>query len=493
MDLAREESIGHGIGEVLRLSWPAGLSMLNRTAMQFVDGLMVSGLGPTVLSAQLIGSLTALVPESFATGTLTVVNTYVSQNLGAGRRGRCGQYVWAGLWLALAACAIVAPMALLGGPLFRALGHVEQGLEAMYFRYMLLSIFLTLPARVIEQFFYGVHRPRTVLAASLVANAFNVLADYTLIFGKFGFPAWGLEGAAIGTVVSWGLQLAILAGVFFSAGMNRQYGTRRVFSASLGQVRELVRIGYPAGLGFLNDILPWTVFMAVLVGAFGPAHRAASTIAMRYMPLSFMPVVGISIAATAVVGRYIGQGRKDLARRRAHAAVGLGIAYMSACGLAFFLFRYPLVRLFVNESVSAEVSPAQTGELVELTVRLGTYVMICAAVFQFFDALGIVYIGALRGAGDTFWPMVLTAATSWSMIIGGGYLMVRFVPQWGSIGPWITASACVVVLGVLMARRFESGVWQKINLLGPMTAPEPPPPSDVPKAASIPATPEAKR
>jgi MATE family multidrug resistance protein len=458
------DSLKRGLGEVLQLSWPASLSMLNRTLMQFLDGLMLTRIGAEVVSAQTVASLTALVPESFATGSLTVVNTYVSQNLGAGRPYRCGQYAWAGLWLALAYSCLVAPLALFASPLLALYGHtpIEQRLESMYFAYMVASIFLTLPARVLEQFFYGVGRPRIVLVASVIANAFNLLANYALIFGKFGFPALGLEGSAVGTVCAWGLQLAILLSGFLRPSMHRRYATGSPLAAGARQMGEILRIGYPTGLQFCNDVLPWTVFLAVMVGHFGETHRVASTAAMRYLPLSFMPAVGIGVAATALVGKYIGQGRPGLSVKRAHAALGLAMTYMGLCGLAFWVFRYPLVRLFIETLPTSHLTPQQTLE----AIHVGAVVMICAAVFQMFDALGIVYIGALRGAGDTFWPMVATAGLSWAFTVGGGYLMIRFWPELTSIGPWMAASAYVVVLGVAMAWRFEGGAWRKIDLLG---------------------------
>ncbi|MCK4600865.1 MAG: MATE family efflux transporter [Phycisphaerae bacterium] len=461
----RNEEHHWGIGEVLKLSWPASLSMLNVTVMRFVDGVMVSRLGPGPFSAQFVGGMSAFVPESFALGMLTVVNTFVSQNLGAGRRRRCGQYAWAGMMLAIFFALLVAPLALFSRPLFGLFGHAEVQLESMYFRYMILSMLLTTPIRVLEAFFYGIHRPGAVMKASLIAAVCNVVGNYVLIFGKLGLPAMGLEGAAIATIGSWGLQFVILLAIFLSPSMHRRYGTH--FAVVRGrQCRDILRVGSPAGVQFVNNILPWTVFMMALVGKFGMAHRAAGTAVMRYVSLSFMPAVGIGIATTALVGQYIGAGRRDLARHRAHAALVTAMVYMGLCGLGFWLFRYPLVSLFVKVPASVDISPAEARAMAGEMLRIGGSVMLLAAVFQLFDAISIVYSGALRGAGDTFWPMVITATFSWTIIIGGGYLMTELLPQLTSIGPWIAASSYVIALGIVLAWRFESGVWRKIDLLG---------------------------
>jgi MATE family multidrug resistance protein len=456
--------------EVLAMSWPASMGMLNRTIMQFVDGVILAHTGPEgagLVAAQFLGTLVALIPESLATGTLTVVNTYVSQNLGAGRLKHCGRYALAGLLLALIVAACVAPLAFFNQPIMQGIHRLQDavggretggelvGMEAMYFAFMVGSIVLTLPTRVLEQFFYGINQPMRVFTASIIANVFNFAANYCLVLGKFGFPKLGLLGSGIGTVCAWGLQLAILSGMFFSRRLHERFGTRGWLSVKAREIVDLLKIGYPAGVQFVNDLLPWTIFTSILVASFGPGHLEATTVAMRYMSLSFMPVVGVGVAATALVGKYIGAGRIDLARRRAHAALLIGMAYMGLCGLAFLIFRYPLVKLFVN--------PA--GPEAAQIIHNASLVMICAALFQMFDAMGIVYVGALRGSGDTLWPMIATTTLSWGFTVGGGWLMVRYVPQWTSVGPWITASLYVIVLGILMAVRFEGGSWQKIRLL----------------------------
>jgi MATE family multidrug resistance protein len=466
-----------GLGEVLRLAWPAGISMLGGTVMRFVDGLMVSRLGPSLFSAQLVGGMTSFVFESFILGTLTVVNTFVSQNLGAGRHDRCGEYTWSGMAVALLLGLLAMPILLLPEWAYRLLDLPPdvRGPAALYFRYMLIGIFLSQPMLVLHRFFYGIHKPLIVLAVTLLSNGFNVAANYALIFGEWGFPALGLEGAALGTLASFALQLLILFPVFLSPIMHRRFATRRI-RVRFGQCLDLLRVGWPAGVQFSNDLLSWSVFTTMLVGRFGKAHLAASTAAVRYMGLSFMPAVGVGIGVTSIVGRYIGQGRPHLARRRAHAGLLAAMVYMGLCGVGFFLFRHELVRVFVTaRPAAADMSAAEAARIADDIVRYGGPIMICAAVFQLFDAIGIVFMGALRGAGDTRWPMVMTILLSWSVIVGGGTLTVRYLPGLESLGPWLAASAYIIVLGLVLARRFESGVWHRIDLLGrrPDAAPTP--------------------
>jgi len=491
------------------MAWPASLSMLNSTLVRFIDALMVSFVGTVPFSAQFLAGITAFVPESFATGLLNVVNTFVAQNLGANRAHRCSQYAWAGLAVALAFCVLIIPLALLARPIFWLLrqgadcGQPPEllNLEVMYFRYMVVAVVFTLTARPIEQFFYGIHRPRIVLAGSIFANVFNAVLAYLLIFGSQSisahmhhlgwnvtlpyWPGYGLKGAAVAALISWALYFFIMLAAFLSPAINRQYRTRDMTRICLQDMKDLLRVGWPAGVQFVNDIVPWIVLTA-LISTFGFVHLTAASIAMRWMPLSFMPAVGIGIATTALVGRYLGMGRPDLAKRRAHTALGLALVYMGLCGVVFLTFREDLVRFFVTvlpgvgpEAVAARLQADQI-------VHVGGMVMICAAIFQLFDAVGITYIGALRGAGDTLWPMIAVIITSWTVTVGGGLLAVKYLPQLGSIGPWIAGSLYVITLGLLMASRFERGAWQKIDLLhrrpGPKTGPDVFMPPEIPPA-----------
>jgi len=468
-----------GVGEVLGMALPVAAGMIGTTVMQFVDGLMVARLaGPEALGAQFVSAILSFLPASLVMGVLSVVNTFVSQNLGAGRNRRCGQYGWHGLYLAVLLGGLVIPVGAVGPRLFAGLGRLiagwggkaasanELALQTMYFRYMIAGMPIMLAGRAMGQFFFGIHRPWVVMAVILLTVGINAGANYVLITGAGVMPPLGLQGAAIGTLIAWSVALVLMLGFFLRRRNDRQFQTRSTWRLRAGLCRDILRVGWPAGVHFGLDVAAWSVFNSVLVAYFGPAHKAASAAATRYMHVSFMPAVGIGIACTALVGRYIGLGRPDLARRRAHAAVSVAMAYMGLCGLCFFLFRHPLIAMFTQLQPAAGEA-AQAAEMNAKILSIGTTVLICAAVFQCFDAVGIVFVGALRGAGDTFWPMVITFVLAWTMVIGGGAAMIRWMPELGSIGPWIAASVYVIVLGVVMAWRFESGAWRRIDLLGP--------------------------
>lgn len=492
MDDVHDDKPYWGAGEVLKIALPTAAGMVNATVQQFVDALLVANLvGMVALSAQFVAGMLAYLPMALAQGVVSVVNTYVAQNLGARRPDQCAKYTWQGLYLALIFALIAAPLALAARPIMLALAHFltaskgaatdpeELALQVMYFRYMILCGVIGVAARVVEQFFYGTHRPMVVYVSSLIAVAVNLAAAYALMAGRFGIPRMGLRGAAIGSVVGTTLGLLIPLAIFLNRANHWQYQTRTAWAIWPKALGDLLRVGWPAGMQFVMDMSVWSLFAAVLVGYFGDVHKTASAAVMRYLQVSFMPAVGIGIACTALVGRYIGMGRPDLARRRVRAAIAVAVTYMGVCGVVFYVMRYPLLRVFIK--LSGE-DGGLTAEQIQQAIAIGATVMICAAIFQIFDAVGIVYSGALRGAGDTLYPMAVSAILGWTLIVGAGLAAIRLFPGLGSVGPWITASVYVIVLGLFMAARFERGHWTRLNLLG---APVPQP------AVTGPAMPEA--
>lgn len=443
--------------ELLALAWPTVLTMTSYTVMQFVDGLMVSRVGSLEFAAQGNGGLATFMPLSFLLGVLSMVNTYVSQNLGAGRPREAPRYAWAAIWMSLAAWIILLPYAACVGLLFARLGHEPElvALETTYGQILMFTCFTTLMSRGLSHFFYGLHRPKIVFAATIVGNVANVFLNWVLIFGHLGFPKLGLTGAAIATVIGTTVELIIPLAFFLAPAMNAALGTRTAWRPDWRAMRQLWRIGWPRSLTFGNEMVCWAVFMIYLIGTFGKEHSTAGWIALRYMHLSFMPAVGISVAVTATVGRYIGAGRPDTANHRAWLGVRLAMAYMGTCAVLFVLLREPLAKVLIKPGDPAEA------EILKIAMQL----LICAAVFQVFDALAITLSGALSGAGDTVWPGMVTMVTSWTCIVGGGFAFVTWAPQLKSLGPWIGASAFIIILGIAFLWRWTSGRWRSIRLL----------------------------
>lgn len=461
------------VAEVWTIAWPTVLTMTSYTIMQFVDSLMVAQVGPVEVAAQGNGGIWAFAPLAFAMGLLTVVNTYVSQHLGAGRPQRGAAYGWAAIWMSFIIWFLVMlPWAAALPWVFGAMGHSEElrKMETGYGQILLVGCLVILISRGLHHYFFGMHRPKIVTTSAISGNIVNVGMNYVLIFGEDGLPALGLPGipgvpalgvygAAIGTVIGCVVEMIIPLAVFLGPSFNRTYGTRAMWRPRVQPIRDILRIGWPASVQFGNEITCWAIFMSVLVGRFGEAHLAAGWAAMRFMHLSFMPIIGFSVATTSLVGRYIGAGEPSTGVSRTRLAMGMAVAYMAVCAVIFIVFRHELIGLYVR---AEDVDPAMVDEI----VRIGAILLICIGIFQTADAVGIVYTGGLRGAGDTVVPGLLTIVYSWMFIVLGGWLFTEFVPQIESLGPWIALAVYLTVYSITMAVRFESGRWRSIRLFG---------------------------
>lgn len=478
--------------EMIRLAAPTVATMASYTLMQFMDGMMVAHMqpaSPDYIAAQGNGGIWAWTPISILAGCIGVVSTYVSQNLGAGQPQRGSAYAWAGLWISLGYwLALLLPFALLlpwiFGTVFPLLGAELPprviDLQTQYAQVMLAFAPFALFTRVMAQYFYGLHRPMVVFAAAIAGNLVNLMGNSLLIYGPsvpqtgwavldwwfgmtsalaagLGLAPMGVLGAAIATVAGSAVEMLVPLAVFLSPKFERAYGTRSAWRPSGGHVRDILKLGWPAALMHGNEMICWAIFMTVLAGGFGPDHNAAAWIALRYMHLSFMPAVGISFAASAMVGKAMGAGDPAEAARRAWLSVGVTMAYMGACAVAFVAFREPLVGLFVAEDLGPDRQAA--------ILKIGMQVMVLAAAFQLFDAMGITIVGALRGAGDTVVPGVVTMVLAWTVLVGGGYGVVHLAPQWESLGPWGAAAAYIIFFGLFAVHRFARGHWKTLRLL----------------------------
>jgi MATE family multidrug resistance protein len=460
------------VREVWAIAWPTVLTMTSYTVMQFIDKLMVAQVGPLEVAAQGNGGIWAFNLLAITMGLLTVINTYVAQNLGAGRPEEGSRYAWAGLWLSLIAwgCVLV-PFAFALPAVFAAMAHEPelQRLETAYGQIVLLGSLVLLANKGMSHYFFGMHKPRVIALAAIFANLCNVVFNYVLIYGERGLPQLGLpgiagvpplglHGAAYATVAGTVVELVIPLAFFLSPDMDRQYRTRRAWRFDLSAIRDLVRLGWPASLQWGSEIVCWSIFMSVLVGHFGSDHMTAAYAVLTYMHLSFMPAVGLSSAVAAIVGKRIGEGLPDIAAARARLGLLLGMAYVTCCAALMVTFREPLVAIFAG---GPDTPPDRITEIVAIGARL----MICAAFFQTMDAVGVVCTGALRGAGDTVWPGVVTFFLSWIFIIGGGSAFIVLTPQLESLGPWIGAAIYIVVFGITMLLRWESGRWRHMAVI----------------------------
>lgn len=439
-----------GLRTMLRIASPIIVINVSMTLMQFVDAFMVASLGEKELAASLPAGLMFFVPIAFMMGVLGSVNTFVAQVLGQRKANRCGHYAWQGIYLGVIAGIAMLFLWFIAEPLFAMFGHDPevQKLEVVYFRVYLFAGVPLMVGIAISNFFIGIQRTRILAWFAVMATLLNIFFNWVFIFGNLGAPALGLAGAAVGTVIAISIQTMGLLGFFLKPSLVREFETR--FRQPDGKsLVDMLRIGLPSGVQFGFDILSWGVALVWMVGIFGTASLAATTIVVRYMHVGFMPAMALASALIAMVGKAIGEGNLDLAQRHVETALRVTILYMVTVGILFFVMRYQLLGAFTD---SAE------------TVAIGVNIMLCVAFFQFFDALNIIYSHALRAAGDTLWFAVVGGVICLVVFIGGGVAIINLLPKLGGLGPWLMGTVYLSLFALMMRFRWRSGAWRRMNI-----------------------------
>jgi multidrug resistance protein, MATE family len=453
-----------GCREVLSVGAPLMISMGSSTLMQFTDRIFLGWHNVGELAAAVPGGLASFLLVSFFMGAASCVGVLVAQYHGACRPERVGPALWAGVWFSIASGLILAALAETGGPLFELAGHPQsvQGLEADYFRILTLGGGWIVLATAMSGYFSGLGRTVHVMVVNLIGAAANIPLDYALIFGRLGAPEMGITGAAIATVLGSVLSCLLFALLLLAPEAEARHKVRSSWRFKADMLTRLLRVGFPAGVQFFLDIMAITGF-ALLLGRMGLVALSATNIAFSINGLTYLPVIGLSIAVSVLVGRSQGQQRPDLARRATGNALFLALVWMVGVGLLFLLTPGPLLDLF--HSAARDAGAATTGEPPFAAIReMGVVLLRYVALYSLADAISIVYFGALKGAGDTRFVMLVMLAASVGVLI---------LPAWwlvdsglgGIHGPWLCLSAYICFLATCFGLRFRHGAWERRRVI----------------------------
>ena len=435
--------------EVWHIAYPAVLTMISQTVMSFTDAVMVGRLGAVELAGVGLAGTLVWGLYSFFNGLVNGVNTFVAQDYGAGRYRNIGSMTWQGIYFAIFSGVVLFVLSIYSTDLFRLLGPEAdvQAVGATYLEIRMRGGLFIILWMCFSAFLRGLGDTRTPLKITVLANVLNIAGDYVLIFGKLGFPRLETEGAAIATIFANGVGAVVFFVIFLSKQNATDYATRSGWWPQLRKMRRLSGVGAPIGLQWLLDMGSF-IFFSALIGRIGTTELAASEATIRLMSLSFMPVFGVSIAATTLVGQYIGSNEIPFAVRSGQSALRLGFLYTIFIAFVFLVFPGRLVGLINSDP---EV------------VAIGAGIIRMVAVFQIFDGLGIVSNGCLRGAGDTRWAMYIGVGYAWLMFVPLAYVG-GFVLKGGALGAWAGATIYIIALGLTFFMRFRSGKWQSIKI-----------------------------
>jgi MATE family, multidrug efflux pump len=436
--------------EVVALAFPVVLSLLSQTLRSATNVAFLGHYGTVEQAAA--GLAGALLWSIFLLCNFSGigVNILVAQCIGAQRRAECGAIVWQGLYISSLTWLFML-LAGLGAPLLVQLSAPSQELllpTVLYVRILCVGGLPALLSFTLISAFRGLGDTRTPLLVTLVVESLTVLLDALLIFGIAGFPRLGLAGSAVAMVSAEIVGTVIYATLFLRRGQRQGLLARPWVPFDRQLCQRLIRLSWPIGAQRALEMGAWTLF-TTLVARLGATAVAAHTVATQIMAMSYMMGYGVSIAATTLVGQYLGARNPAAARRSMISSLYIVTLLMGGLGVAFFVWRFPLVGMFTSDQA----------------VRLlGAQLLILVALFQVFDGIGLITMGVLRGAGDTRWPMLVGLVLNWGVFVPIAALAL-FVWPGGIVAGWSSGLLYAVILGGVLLPRVLRGEWQQRSLI----------------------------
>ena len=448
-----------GCAEVLRVAFPLVLSTSAHTIQMFVDRMFLTWHSNDTMSAAMPAGILSFTFVSFFMGTVGYVNTFVAQYTGAQRPRQVGAAIWQGIFLSIAGAALMLFLLPLAPTFFDWMGHDESVRvhEVVYFKIMCLSAAPVLISTTISGFFTGRSKTWTVLVVNTVGIVINIVLDWLLIFGNCSLPQMGIAGAGWATVIGSTVSAVLFVVLFLKKEQRVNFDTLSGARFKPDLFKRLLRYGAPNGVQFMLDIMAFTMFIA-LIGRIDKTSLMASNIAFQINSLGFMPMIGFSIALTVLVGQALGKNDPKLAQRSTWSAFYLTSVYMTLIALGFWfvpeLFLYPF---------SVKADPLEFKKIADLSKTLLCFV----AFYSLFDTGNLVFSGALKGAGDTRFVMIISMTLSWIIMVVPSSLAIIY--QWGSQGglyvAWFFAAAFISSLAVVFFLRFQQGKWKSMRVI----------------------------
>ena len=438
------------IVSTFQLAYPVIIGQLGIIMMGVVDSLMVGKLGAAPLAASSLGGSSAFIVLIIGIGVTYAVTPLVAIAVGAGKFEDCGIYFRQSLLVNSILSIIIVVIIYFAADLIQYFDQPQevQNQAADYMRIIGFSSIPLLLYQSYKQFIEGLSVMRPAMIITLIANLVNVFANWLLIYGNLGFPALGLNGAGWATFASRAFMALALMGFVMNNKFFKKYDVSFHFkSINWPVIKKILSLGLPSGIQYFFEVGAFA-FAVVMVGWLGTAQLAAHQIAINLASISFMAVLGISVAGSIRVGNAVGM--KDIAetRRAGFTASLLGASIMFGAGVIFILLRNFLPTLYVND---------------EVVISYASSLLVIAALFQISDGTQAVGIGILRGLTDVKFPTAITFIAYWIVGLPVGYLL-GFTFKLGVQGVWIGLLLGLTTSAILLTLRFNSRSKQVITI-----------------------------
>lgn len=444
-----------GVREILVVALPMFISQSFDTAMIFIDRLFLSKLGPEYMAAAMGGGLTAFMMMSFSLGLTSYTTALVAQYFGANKARSCGLVVTQAFIFSLIAYVPLLVFKVFGHWLFEFIGIDQNqiGLQKSYFDILMYGSIFSLFRNCLSCYFSGIGRTRIVTISSFIAMLVNISLNYILIFGKFGFQSMGITGAAIGTVVGGFVGFLILLIAYLNKNNDLEFAISETFKFNKEVFKKLLQFGSSQGFEMFLNILAFNA-LVLTFHSYGIAAATASTIVFNWDLVSFVPLIGIEIAVTSMVGRFMGARDPETAHKSVISGLKIAFCYSSIMLVLFLFFPVMLVDVFRPEQFDLAFEHAAVKAVFMLRVTF---------LYVFAESVFVVFTGALRGAGDTFWTMVLSVFLHWTMFITS-FILIKVI-HLPIETVWITVVLIFMATSLIIYLRYRSGKWKHLSVV----------------------------
>lgn len=441
--------------EVIKIAWPVLLELVLASLFSMVDMMMLGNMANKEVATQAVAAV-GIVNQPLFIGISLVqsVNVgctaLVARYIGAGEEYRIEDTLKHVLLISFIGLAI--PYYLLvqnfRDPLMSFLGAEKDVviLGGGYFRILLTGFLFQSLNFSLTAALRGAGETKVPMKVNIIANFLNVFGNAILIYGLFGFPAMGITGAGISTALSNALATLMMYSYVLD-GKSKVKLTLKKFSLQNSVISNLVKIGVPASMEQFV-LRAGIMLFAKIVAGLGTAVFAAHSIAISILGLSFNPGMAFGIAASALVGRALGEEDPELAASYGREARKLGSVIATSVGVVFFIFAPQLVSLYNRDPV---------------VVKNATIALRIIAVMQPLQSSQLVLAGALRGAGDTISTFIATLISLLIIRVSFAHVFVN-VLGYGIAGAWSAVVIDQIARWYVVKRRFDRGGWKELRL-----------------------------
>lgn len=444
----------HPLVEVLRVALPLMISAATFSLVLFADRTLLLWYdGPSMSASMAAGNL-FWVLVCLPVGVASMTGAIISQYVGAGEEDKIGRFLWQAVWLSLLTTPLFCLYGAISEWMFEVSGQPSElvPLQATYLRLLLLGAVGMVLENALSGLFSGTERTGVIMWVSVASGLLNFVLDLVLIFGFGPIPAMGIAGAALGSVASFWFKAIVYAVLLMQPRLEQQYQVRAGFGFDTQLIRTLCYYGFPTGLMFMTESSGFTMIV-LRIGSIGDVPLRATTMAINFNMVAFIPLVGVSVAASVLVGRHLLESGPARAAQSVYAALVVGLVYSAAWLVAYLLFPDAMISLYELQEHDPESAQA---------IAIARGLLKFVALYVVFDAMQLILAGALRGAGDTWFVLgagIMASAAALAVGFAGEPSQDPLHWWWWMVALWIW------MLATMMALRFLQGKWKLMRMV----------------------------